>query len=78
MSQGKDILKQAHASFTDIKKIKRKVTGENVGDDKEKSKSMSSQSFICFQKTNPCLSDHTLDIPTKQVISSYKENLTLR
>ena len=50
MSQGKDILKQAHASLTGIKKIKRKVTGENVGDDKEKSKSMAPQSFIMFSE----------------------------
>ena len=44
----RQIAKQAHVSFTDITKIKRKAAGEYVGDSKEKSKSIVSQSFSMF------------------------------
>ena len=75
----RQIAKQAHVSFTDITKIKRKVTGEYVGDNIEKSKSMASQSFRMFLE-NKSLVDVAiaLDIPTEQVISIYKDYLTLQ
>ncbi len=75
----RQIAKQAHISFTDITKIKRKVTGEYVKDNKEKTKSIASQCFRMFLE-NKSLVDVAiaLDIPTEQVISIYKDYLTLQ
>ncbi len=71
----REIAKQAHVSFTDITKIKRKATGDN----KEKSKSTVSQCFKMFLE-NKSLVDVavSLYIPTEQVISIYKDYLTLQ
>lgn len=71
----REIAKQAHVSFTDITKIKRKATGDN----KEKAKSMVSQCFKMFLE-NKSLVDVavSLDIPTEQVISIYKDYLILQ
>ena len=75
----REIAKQAHISFTDITKIRIRVTGGYVGDNKEKAKSMASQSFRMFLE-NKSLVDVAiaLDIPTEQVISIYKDYLTLQ
>jgi hypothetical protein len=75
----RQIAKQAHISFTDIARIKRKATGELMEDNKEKIKSMASQSFRMFLE-NKSLVDVAiaLDIPTEQVISIYKDYLTLQ
>ncbi len=45
----RQIAKQAHISFTDITKMKRKVNGEYVGDNIEKSKSLTT--IFIFQPT---------------------------
>ncbi len=75
----REIAKQARVSFTDIKKITRKLTGECVVDNKEKAKSVASQSFRMFLE-NKSLVDVAIspDIPTERVISIYKDNLTLQ
>ncbi len=71
----RQIAKQAHVSFTDITKIKRKATGDN----KEKAKSTVSQSFKMFLENKSLVEVAiSLDIPTEQVISIYKDYLTLQ
>ncbi|MDP9016223.1 MAG: Trp family transcriptional regulator [Thermoproteota archaeon] len=69
----REIAKLAHVSFTDITRIKRKVTGECVEDDIEKAKSMASQSFRMFLE-NKSLVDVAIsrNIPTEQVIAYTK------
>ncbi len=69
----REIAKQAHISFTDITKIKIWVTGGYVEDNKEKAKSMASQSFKMFLE-NKSLVDVAIsrNIPTEQVIEYTK------
>ncbi len=69
----REIAKQAHISFTDITKIKMRVTGGYVGDNKEKAKSMASQSFRMFLE-NKSLVDVAIsrNIQTEQVIAYTK------
>ncbi len=75
----RQIAKQAHLSFTDITKIKRKATGECLRENKEKAKSMASQSFKMFLENKSLVEVAvSLDIPTEQVISIYKDYLTLQ
>ncbi len=69
----REIAKQAHISSTDITKIKMRVTGGYVGDNKEKAKSMASQSFRMFLE-NKSLVDVAIsrNIQTEQVIAYTK------
>src|SRR6476646_10773345 len=74
----KEIAKRVHLSLSDISRIKRKLTGEEI----EKSRpplSMPSQTFQLF-KDGKSLIDVAiiLDLPKDEVIQNYSDYLTLK
>ena len=73
----KDIAKQVHVSLSDISKIKRKITGEEI--EKEKLLSIPSQALQLF-KEGKSLIDVTiiLDLSKDDVIQNYLDYLTLK
>jgi hypothetical protein len=79
----REIAKMAHVSFSYIKKIRMKLTGEiseNLGDiSNNKPLSLSSQAFKLFLD-GKSLVDVTisLDVSTEQVIRIHKDYLTLK
>ena len=73
----REIAKQAHVSFTEIKKIRNKITGEVNEDNKQLS--LSSQAFKLFLGGKSLVEVAiSLDIQTEQVIKIYKDYLTLQ
>jgi AraC-like DNA-binding protein len=77
----REIAKRVHMSFSDISKIKRKVTGETIVEKEtaEKPISITSQSFKLFLE-NKTLVDVAifLDISTEEVLKIYSNYLTLQ
>ena len=77
----RDIAREAHVSFTDIKRIRAKLTGDS--DDtqyrKKESPSIPSQAFKLFLE-GKSLVDVAIafDIQTEQVLRVYKDYLTLQ
>ncbi len=77
------IAKQAHMSFTDIKKIRQKLTGEvseeHQEDQKKKPLSIPSQAFKLFLEGKSVVEVAIgLDIPTDQVLKIHSDYLILR
>ena len=76
------IAKQAHVSFSTIKEIRDKLTGDSNtdGENKEEKKlSISSQSFKLFlEGKTPVEVAIELDLPTQQVLQFHSEYLTLQ
>ncbi len=78
------IAKQAHVSFTDIKKIRMKATGEvsekqEQNDQKKKPLSIPSQAFKLFLDGKSVVEVAIgLDIPTDQVLKIHSDYLILR
>ena len=71
------ISKQAHVSFSTIKKISQKMTGE--ANNKEKELSISSKSFKLFLEGRSSVEVAIeLDLPTEQVLQFHTEYLTLQ
>lgn len=71
------ISKQAHVSFSTIKEIRQKITGEV--NNKEKELSISSQSFKLFlDGRSPVEVAIELNLPTEQVLQFHSEYLTLQ
>ncbi len=72
------IVKQAHVSFSTIKEICDKVTGE-FDNKKEKNVSISSQVFKLFlEGISPVEVAIELDLPTEQVLQFHTEYLKLQ
>jgi hypothetical protein len=77
----REIAKQAHLSFTDIKKIQMKITGDVDGGDKEKKKPLSipSQAFKLFLEGKSIVQVAIwLDLHTDQALKIHSDYLTLR
>ena len=77
----REIVKQAHVSFNEIKKIRMKTTGEVNEDDKEKKKSLSvpSQAFKLFLDGKSIVHVAiSLDLPTEQVLKIHSNYLILQ
>ncbi len=77
------IAKQAHVSFTDIKKIRMKVTGDvsevNQEDQKKKPLSIPSQAFKLFLEGKSIVKVAIeLDLPTDQVLKVHSDYLILQ
>ncbi len=73
----KDIAKQAHVSLSDISKIKRKITGEEI--EKEIPLSVPSQAFKLFKEGNSLVDVKIiLDISKDDVIRNYSDYLILK
>ncbi len=78
------IAKQAHVSFTDIKKIRQKLTGEVIEeqqeeDQKKKPLSIPSQAFKLFLEGKSVVEVAIgLDLPTDQVLKIHSDYLILR
>ena len=73
----KDIAKQAHVSLSDISKIKRKITGEEI--EKEKLLSIPSQAFQLFKEGKSLIDVAIiLDLPKYDVIQNYLDYLALK
>jgi AraC-like DNA-binding protein len=72
------IAQQAHASFSTIKEVRQKITGE-IREDKEKELLISSQSFKLFlEGKSPTEVAIELDLPTQQVLQFHTEYLILQ
>jgi hypothetical protein len=77
----KEIAKRVHMSFSDISKIKRKITGEDVKEkeNNEKQLSITSQAFKLFKEGNSLVDVVIfLDIPTEEVLKIFSNYLTLQ
>jgi hypothetical protein len=78
----REVAKQAHVSFTDIRRIRDKITGDSDrdGDDEEKKPlSSPSRAFKLFLDGKSLVDVAiALDIPTEQVLRVYKDYLTLQ
>ena len=74
----RDIAKQAHVSLSDISKIKRKLTGEEI--EKEKPLlSIPSQAFKLFKEGKSLIDVKIiLDLSKDDVIQNYLDYLTLK
>ncbi len=77
------IAKQAHVSFTDIKKIRMKSTGEvreeQQEDQKKKPGSIPSQAFKLFLESKSIVEVAIgLDLPTDQVLKIHSDYLILQ
>ena len=77
----REIAKQAHVSFTYIKRIKAKITGEGNEDEKEKRKTLSipSKAFRLFLRGRSIVRVAIgLDLPTEQALKVHADYLALR
>jgi predicted transcriptional regulator len=75
----REIAKQAHASFTDIKKIRNKLTGEVNEEPQKKTISVSSKAFKLFLAGKSIVQVAIgLDLPTDQVLKIHSDYLVLR
>jgi hypothetical protein len=77
----REIAEQAHVSFTYIKKIRAKITGEVDKDEKEKKNPLSipSRAFKLFLKGRSIVQVAIgLDLPTEQVLKIHSDYLALR
>lgn len=76
----KQISKQAHVSFSDIAKIKRKVTGEEaIEKTKETKKSLTAQSFeLLLEGKSPIEVAVILDLRTEEVLRIFNDFLLLQ
>jgi hypothetical protein len=73
----KEIAKRVHMSLSDISKIKRKITGEEI--EKEKLLSIPSQAFQLFKEGKSLIDVAiSLDLPKDEVIQNYLDYLTLK
>ena len=73
----KEIAKQVHMSLSDISKIKRKITGEEI--EKERPLSVPSQAFELFKGGKSLIDVKIiLDLPKDDVIQNYLDYLTLK
>ena len=73
----KDIAKQAYVSLSDISKIKRKITGEEI--EIEKLLSIPSQALQLFKEGKSLIDVAIiLDLPKDDVIQNYLDYLTLK
>ncbi len=77
----REVAKEAHVSFTDIKRIRNKITGDSVKYDDEKKKSLSiqSQAFKLFLEGKSVVQVAIgLDLSTDQVLKIHSDYLILR
>lgn len=77
----RDVAKEAHVSFTYIKKIRAKLIGELNKDDKEKKKTLSvpSRAFKLFSVGKTIVQVAIgLDLPTDQALKIHSDYLVLR
>ena len=75
----REIAKQAHVSFTFIKKTKEKITGEGDEDKKKKTLSIPSRAFKLFLKGRSIVQVAIgLDLPTDQIMKIHSDYLALR
>src|SRR5919112_5420320 len=77
----REIAKQAHVSFSYIKKTKAKITGEDYEDEKEKKNPLSvpSRAFKLFLKGKSIVQVAIgLDLPTDQALKVHSDYLVLR
>ncbi len=75
-----EIAKQAHVSFTEIKKIRNKLTGEVNEDDKKKNPlSIASQAFRLFLTGKSIIQVAIgLDLPPDQALKIHSDYLALQ
>ena len=75
----KQIAKEAHVSYSTIKTIQDKQTGDLDAKEEESQLSISSQSFKLFlEGYSPVEVAIKLDLPTQQVLQFHSEYLTLQ
>ena len=77
----REIARQAHVSFSYIKKTKAKITGEVDKDEKEKKNPLSipSRAFKLFLKGRSIVQVAIgLDLPTEQILKVHADYLVLR
>jgi hypothetical protein len=77
----REIAKEVHVSFTYIKRIRAKITGEGNEDEKEKKKTLSipSRAFKLFLEGKSVVQVTTgLDLTTDQILKIHSDYLTLQ
>jgi hypothetical protein len=75
----REIAKQQHVSFSYIKKVRAKITGEVDKDEKKKTLSIPSRAFKLFSKGRSIVQVAIgLDLPTEQVLKIHADYLVLR
>src|SRR5215203_1386003 len=77
----REVAKAAHVSFSDIRRIRTKMTGDSPkdNDERKKSLSISSQAFKLFLEGKSLVNAAiALDTPTEQVLRVYRDYLTLQ
>ena len=74
-----EISKLVHVSFGFISDVRKKATGENMGDEKEKPLTTSSKAFRLFLEKKTLVDVAiSLDLPTEEVLKIHYDYLTLQ